>query len=219
MVYVHNHTLMDSSSDDDLSFIVSDTEDPLNAEEQGEVDVELSRLQAARVGLTEAGLSLDYLHGLSRPRVHARVLAKAEAAAGSEWSVAFADALRNDERALFEDIVEIRHGLCTACARPRILSKAVVFSNGAPPACLGSTCAKRAIVMHTLLHAQEACTQKLDTLPLARLGGAEEECVAALDDVLDAADDVVHTIGDGGGRGQLYQVVRSARAVLGIQMG
>jgi hypothetical protein len=211
MVYVHNHTLMDSSSsdDDDSSFIVSDTEDPLNAEEQAEVDAEMSRLQAARVGLTEAGLSLDYLRGLSRPRVHARVLAKAEAAAGSEWSVAFADALRNDGRALFEDIVEIRHGLCMACARPRILGKVVLFSNGAQPAFLGSTCAKRAIVMHTLLHAQEACSQKLDTLPLARLGRAEDECVAALDTVLDAADDVAQTIGG-------YQVVRSARSVLGL---
>ena len=213
MVYVHNHTLMDSSSDDDdydnSSFIVSDSEEPLNYDQQAHVDAEMSRLQTARVGITESGLTLEYLHGLHQPRVHARILAKADAASGSEWPVSFTCALRSDKHAVFNDVVLVRHGVCTACARPRLLTKMVIFSNGAVPAYMGSICAKRAIVMHTLLHAQAACTKKLDVLPLAQLQSAEVACVDALDTVLDAADDV--------GEGRVYQMVQSARNVLGIQ--
>ena len=170
------------------SFIVSDHDDILTLEQFAVVDSEIRHIREARADI--ADLSIAYLWGLPQARVHARVMSKAISASGAEWSDSFNDILRHHSpvRASFDDLPKRSRGLCAACNRHRWLSKQLVLSDSSILH-LGRTCAARALVAHTLLHAQSACMQMLDDTPIRQLKAFEKNAVRALGSVLDAADD------------------------------
>ena len=195
------------------SFIVSDTEDMLTAEQHAEVDTELARIRQARADID--GLYVVYLRGLPQARVHSRLMAQAFVATGGvAWQPRLTSLLEHCDLS-FHDTTPSAYGHCAACNRPRWLSKMIV-SPVAGTVLLGQTCGVRALAVHTLHHARAKSSTMLRANSLSQVR-AEMRAVEALIAVLGAADDLAGTDDAPGKRNEdVAHTLQLSRAMLGF---
>lgn len=213
-----------SGKSHDSSFI-DDSDEPqhMTAAQRKTVRDAMADLRTARVDVSE--LAGEYLsaapqdaRSLGFRRVEARVLAAAKQVACPAWPPGFVEQLRSDPSAAVAPASPHR-GACGACGKTRWLSRELAWSSSSarPPVALGRVCAARALVAHSLYHAQATCEVALDEAPLIGLVRAQRAAREALTSLLDLSAEAAE-LGEADGRSAdlVEACALRARAALGF---